>query len=115
MPVYSSMRLEEVVMKRSLLLAALFWLPVGSARGAGTQRTPGAHAVGDRQAGRPRPRLSGPLSLDQAVATALEESPVIRGAVAEVEAALARLDQARAARRPQLSANTFGSVGNSPN
>src|SRR5437879_5486295 len=55
------------------------------------------------------------LTLDEAVRTALEQSPVIRGAVADLDAALARLEQARAARRPAVSANTFGSAGNAAN
>jgi outer membrane protein len=62
-----------------------------------------------------RPVVNGTLTLDQAVATALRESPVVRGAAEEVEAALGRLNMARAERRPLLSANTFltgGTLGN---
>jgi len=58
-----------------------------------------------------RPLVNGPLSLDQAVATALRESPVVRGSAEEVEAALRRLQAARAQTRPQLSTTTFGSGG----
>jgi len=62
-----------------------------------------------------RPVVNGPLSLDEAVATALRESPVLRGAEDEVEAALGRLNAARAERKPMLSANTFLSGGSLPN
>ena len=62
-----------------------------------------------------RPIVNGPLSLDEAVATALRESPVVRGAKEEVEAALGRLNAARAERKPMLSANTFLSGGSLPN
>ncbi len=62
-----------------------------------------------------RPMVSGTLSLDEAVSTALRESPVVRGASEEVEAALGRLNAARAEQRPSLSANTFLSGGSLPN
>jgi outer membrane protein TolC len=55
------------------------------------------------------------LTVDQAVGIALRESPVVRGAVAEVEAALGRLNAARAETRPWLSANTFLSGGSNAN
>src|SRR5262249_18296792 len=58
-----------------------------------------------------RPVVNGPLSLDQSVATAMRESPVVRGAAEEVEAALHRLQAARAQTRPQLSTTTFGTGG----
>lgn len=62
-----------------------------------------------------RPVVNDALTLDAAVAIALRESPAIRGAAEEVEAALGRLNAARAERRPILTANTFltgGSIGN---
>ncbi len=62
-----------------------------------------------------RPEVNGPLALEQAVATALRESPVVRGAVEEVEAARGRLEAARAERRPWVSASTFLSGGSNPN
>lgn len=62
-----------------------------------------------------RPVVNGPLSLEQAVSTAVRESPVIRGAVEEVEAAAGRLEAARAERRPWVSANLFASGGNNAN
>jgi outer membrane protein len=58
-----------------------------------------------------RPVLNGPLSTDQAVATALQDSPVVRGAAEEVEADLGRLAAARAQTRPQLSITGFGTGG----
>ncbi len=62
-----------------------------------------------------RPVFNGDLTLDAAVTLALKESPVVRGAEAEVEAALGRLNAARAERKPWLSANTFVSGGSLPN
>jgi outer membrane protein len=59
-----------------------------------------------------RPRIDKALSLDEAVEIALRESPVIRGAQAEVQIAEAQLRAARAERRPQLSLNGFLSDGN---
>jgi outer membrane protein len=58
-----------------------------------------------------RPKIQGQLSLRQAVEIALRESPVLRGAVAELQAAEARLQMARSEKRWQLSANTFASTG----
>jgi outer membrane protein TolC len=62
-----------------------------------------------------RPVVNGPLTMDQAVETALRESPVVRGAVEEVEAAAGWLAAARAERRPWVSANLFASGGNNTN
>lgn len=62
-----------------------------------------------------RPVVNGPVSLGQAEEIALRESPVIRGAVEEVEAATGRLDAARAERRPWVSANLFVSGGSNAN
>ena len=62
-----------------------------------------------------RPVVNGALSVDQAVGIALRESPVVRGAAEEVEAAAGRLAAARAERRPWLSANAFASGGNNMN
>jgi outer membrane protein TolC len=54
-----------------------------------------------------RPLLNETLTVERAVEIALRESPVVRGASAEVEAATARIAQARAAQRPALSLNGF--------
>jgi outer membrane protein TolC len=62
-----------------------------------------------------RPVVQGALTMDQAVQTALRESPIVRGAVAEVEAAVGQLGVARSNTRPIVSANAFaggGSLGN---
>src|SRR5437879_2362529 len=104
-------------MKRTLLTAALFLLP--SYALSQTQPAAGApgapeQAVAAPPAGQEAP-VARSLTLDEAVRTALEQSPVIRGAMADLDAALARLEQARAARRPAVSANTFGSAGNATN
>ncbi|HZT42459.1 MAG TPA: TolC family protein [Chthonomonadaceae bacterium] len=62
-----------------------------------------------------RPVLNQGLTLDQAVAIALKESPVVRGAAEEVQAAIGRVNAARAETRPWLSANTFLSGGSNSN
>jgi len=58
-----------------------------------------------------RPVVNGPLTADQAVEIALRESPMVRGAVAEVEAAAGRVAAARAERRPMVSTTGFLSTG----
>ena len=58
-----------------------------------------------------RPKIRQVLSLREAVEIALRESPVLRGAVAELKAAEARLQMARSEKRWQLSVNAFASVG----
>jgi len=62
-----------------------------------------------------RPVVNEALTPERAVAIALRESPVVRGASEEVEAALGQLNAARAERRPMLSANTFLSGGSIAN
>jgi outer membrane protein TolC len=62
-----------------------------------------------------RPVVKQALTLEQAVAIALRESPVVRGAREEVEAANGRLRAARAETRPWLSLNTFASGGSNAN
>jgi outer membrane protein len=58
-----------------------------------------------------RPKIRQPLSLREAVEIALRESPILRGAVAELKAAEARLRMARSEKRWQLSVNAFASTG----
>ncbi|MCX7969547.1 MAG: hypothetical protein N3B10_13820, partial [Armatimonadetes bacterium] len=58
-----------------------------------------------------RPKIDGKLSLRQAVEIALRESPILRGAVAELKAAEAKLQMARSEKRWQLSLNAFASTG----
>lgn len=53
------------------------------------------------------PLVNQKLSLDEATGIALKQSPVVRGASAEVDAAAGELNAARAARRPIVSANGF--------
>lgn len=57
-----------------------------------------------------RPIYNRKLSIEEAVEIALRESPVVRGAVEEVEAAAGRMAAAQAERRPWVSASLFGSV-----
>ena len=68
-----------------------------------------------------RPLVSGPLSLAQAVESALANSPRLRGAQADLDIAIAQVGAARAARQPSVSATTFltgggenGPIYNSP-
>ncbi|PIX41171.1 MAG: hypothetical protein COZ57_24125, partial [Armatimonadetes bacterium CG_4_8_14_3_um_filter_66_20] len=64
----------------------------------------------------PTPRVvTGPLSLDQAVQTALRESPLLKGQSAEVEAASARLRQAVAGTRLTGSTTTHLTTGDGTN
>jgi outer membrane protein TolC len=58
-----------------------------------------------------RPVVNETLTTDRAVELALRDSPMIRGAAEEVEAALGRLNAARAERRPFVSANAFATGG----
>jgi outer membrane protein len=62
-----------------------------------------------------RPLVNRTLTLEGAVTLALKESPVIRGAVEEVQASAGRLNAARAETRPWVSANTFASGGSNSN
>ena len=58
-----------------------------------------------------RPLVSGPLSLQKAVEIALVNSPILRGATADLDIAAARVKAAQAARKPSLSATTFLTTG----
>jgi outer membrane protein TolC len=55
-----------------------------------------------------------PLTLRQAAAEALGQNPQIAGAASEIDAAKARLDQARAAWLPLVDASANSSRGNNP-
>jgi outer membrane protein TolC len=61
------------------------------------------------------PSISGLLTIDRAVEIALRESPVVRGAVEEVNVAVEELRAARAQRRPILSTTAFLSGGSNAN
>ncbi len=58
-----------------------------------------------------RPKIRQALTLREAVEIALRESPILRGAVAELRAAEARWRMAQSEKRWQLSVNTFASTG----
>ncbi len=62
-----------------------------------------------------RPVIDKNVSLDEAVQIAMRESPVVRGAQDELEAAAGRLNSARGETRPWVSANTFASGGSNGN
>ncbi|MCS6861021.1 MAG: TolC family protein [Abditibacteriales bacterium] len=58
-----------------------------------------------------RPVINRALSLQDAIAIALKESPVLRGAEEEVDMAIAQVSMAKAAARPTLSTTTFLTAG----
>ena len=62
-----------------------------------------------------RPLLTQALTGEEAVVIALRESPIARGAIAEVEVAEAQLDQARAGRKPAVALYGFLAGGSIPN
>jgi outer membrane protein TolC len=102
-------------MKRSVwtripgVVAALMMTPAAAGVSMPSDAGPGSVPVRESSTLRPTPVA---FTVEQAVTTALRESPLIRGAGEEGEAALGRLEAARAERRPWLSANVFGSSGN---
>lgn len=61
-----------------------------------------------------RPIINETLTVERAVEIALKESPMIRGATAEVEAAQGRLAAARSEGRPMVSANLFAAKSTIP-
>lgn len=65
--------------------------------------------------GADRPEIKGPLALEQAVQTGLRENLMVRAAQADVRAAVAETRVARSQTRPQVSANTYLSFGDSSN
>lgn len=105
MPIGTRMANKAVI--GLLLMAASF-----SVSGADqSQRRPGDPSPGLLAN---RPLISRDVSMDEAVAIALRESPVLRGSEAELDAAAARLKEARAELRPWASVNGFLSDGNNP-
>lgn len=58
-----------------------------------------------------RPLVAGPLTLAHAIEVALQNSPILRGATAELDMAAARVKAVQAARKPSLSATTFLTAG----
>ncbi|MCC6484269.1 MAG: TolC family protein [Armatimonadetes bacterium] len=84
-----------------LALAAMLALSTGCSLSAQT----------DLPAKEIRPLLNGPVTLSEAVETALQMSPLVRGSAADVEAAQARLRAARAQTRPWASITALSSGG----
>ncbi len=62
-----------------------------------------------------RPEIKGPLTLAQAVQTGLRENGMVWAAQADLRAAAAETRGARSQTRPQVSANTYLSVGDANN
>src|SRR6185503_3842036 len=62
-----------------------------------------------------RPRISGALTVQKAVDTALRGNLEVQASQAEAEAAGQETRAARSMTRPQLSANTYLSAGSMPN
>lgn len=73
--------------------------------GAACAQTPGGGRVG----------LKGPLSLSQAVQIGLRENGSVRAAQADIRAAAAETQAVRSQTRPQVSANTYLSIGDASN
>lgn len=105
-------------MRHSLAALALLipgaLLPANPVSAQGRQSDPLAPGALERILAS-RPVVNGALPLGQAEQIALRESPLVRGAVEEVEAATGRLEAARAERRPWVSTNLFASGGSNPN
>lgn len=70
-----------------------------------------APAPAQQNAAKP-PLVSGDMTLSQAVATALTNSPMLAARRAQTAAASARVGMARAMTRPQVSTSTFASMSN---
>ncbi len=70
-----------------------------------------AATLGSAKADETRPVINRALTLNEAIEIGLRESPVVRGAQAEVEMAQAQVQAAKAAKKPQVSATTFLSAG----
>ena len=95
------MKMKLLVLTASLLFAA----PLTHAQN--TAMAPDSASVATQA----RPHLDGPLKLDEAVRVALENSPRLRGAQAEIDIAAAQIGAARAARKLSVSATTFLTAG----
>ncbi|MHB1001125.1 MAG: TolC family protein [Armatimonadota bacterium] len=88
----------------AMALVSAIVLPSSAGAQAQTDtQTPQATAAGVSQ-----PTISGPLSLADAVQTALKNSPMVQAAGDQIGAAQARVGMARAMTKPQLSASAFG-------
>lgn len=95
---------------KPIFLAASLLLVAHSARAQDATTTP-SNSAPVAIATDARPRLDGPLRLDEAVQVALENSPLLRGAQAEIDIAAAQIRAARAARKLSVSATTFLTAG----
>lgn len=84
----------------------MLWLTIGF--------YPPVPAVG-QTLGADRLQISGSLSVDRAVQIGLQENLMIRASQADARAMAAATGVARSQTRPQLSANTYLSYGDSPN
>jgi outer membrane protein len=90
-------------------LAAIWTLALVTPTAVAAGQTP---EPGTRLLGSDRPRISGPLSLDQAIQTGLRNNLEVLAMQAEARAVGQEAVMARAMTRPQVSANTYGAVGN---
>src|SRR5438874_764625 len=62
-----------------------------------------------------RPRITGPLTLAQAVQTGLRDNLMVRAAQSDVRGAAADTRAARSMTRPQVSANSYLTYGDASN
>src|SRR5579871_1397004 len=72
-------------------------------------------AFSQQPPGAARPRIHGPLTVEQAVTAGLQYNLELKAAQAGVRAARAEKEAARSATRPQVSANTYLTTGDMPN
>ncbi|PQV62811.1 Outer membrane protein TolC [Abditibacterium utsteinense] len=101
--------MKPILLTTALLLAAQSARAQDAAAAPPSNSAPVAMAVAN--ATDTRPRLDGPLSLEEAVQVALKNSPLLRGAQAEIDIAAAQIKAAQAARKLSVSATTFLTAG----
>ncbi len=92
--------------RQQTLAAGMFWLTIGMCPAA---------PAGGQTLGSDRLQISGSLSVDRAVQIGLQENLMIRASRADARAMAAETGVARSQTRPQVSANTYLSYGDSPN
>lgn len=104
-------RNQRNIMMRTNTRLDYILLPVVAVAALALLAAPGkAQTLGDD-----RPPIQGALTLTQAVQTGLRENLSVRAAQAEAQVAAAEKRVARSQTRPQVSANTYFTYGDTPN